>query len=368
MRWLFLLMSVNEDHQVQNGCKKMLLEILHYQLMDGQQKWAPRLVDILSVLHNYGAALESLIPCNSSTLEIIRGKLVKEPGHIHQPGAGNIGMKTENLILVLQILAQCLNGPSGRYSPNDLSLLCVALCKASLDTSIKHFCAKGAFQNCITMVIRQYLDADWLKERLKLTRMLVGITDHHHNNAHIAELLPPGARGMFIQRGFCYLVLSEILLDRTNVSDELLNSIKIKDMEKFIPKLKDVLEIDSYKLSSVVTLIDKCVGVNMTLNSEERGQLKCLLEKVRCVRVRDNVSMLDRTRVKDMIVRMTSKWALDIQTMKGKQTKIFEYASPVKMHVEQVQATQSSGEDDEQSDSDDDLPCKIQKISPQINT
>jgi hypothetical protein len=69
-----------------------------------------------------------------------------------------------------------------------------------------------------------------LFQRLKLTRMLVGITDHHHNNAHIAELLPPGARGMFIQRGFCYLVLSEILLDRTNVSDELLNSIKVGDI------------------------------------------------------------------------------------------------------------------------------------------
>jgi hypothetical protein len=51
---LLFAVSVNEDHQVQNGCKKMLLEILHYQLMDGQQKWAPRLVDILSVLHNYG--------------------------------------------------------------------------------------------------------------------------------------------------------------------------------------------------------------------------------------------------------------------------------------------------------------------------
>ena len=60
--------------------------------------------------------------------------------------------------------------------------------------------------------------------------MLVGITDHHHNNAHIAELLPPGIRGQFIQRGLCYLVLGEILLDKTNVSDELLKSIQVNDI------------------------------------------------------------------------------------------------------------------------------------------
>ncbi|XP_053407146.1 uncharacterized protein LOC123546870 [Mercenaria mercenaria] len=369
MRWLFFIISVHDDYQVQQGCKKILLEILHFQHIYGPQKWAPRLVDVLSVLVNFGAALESLIPCGSSTLEIISGKLTHEPDHIHQPVPQNAGMNTENLILMLQILAQCLHGPSGRYSPNDLSLLCVALCEASLDTSLKNFCAKGAFQNCITMVIRQYLEADWLKERLKLTRMLVSVTDHHHNSAHIAELFPPGVRGMYLQRRFCYLVLSEILLDKTNVSDDVLMSIQIKDLEKFIPKIKELLENDSYKLSSVVTLIDLCVGVHVTLNSEQREQLKDLLEQVRRVRVRDNVSMLDRTRVKDMIVRMTSKWALDIQTMKGKQTKIFEYASPVKMHIEAVHALQSSGEEEEDhSDSDSDLPCKIQKLSPDLNT
>ena len=41
-------------------------------------------------------------------------------------------------------------------------------------------------------------------------------------------------------------------------------------MGKFIPKLKELLESDSYKLSSVVTLIDLCVGVHITLKSEER--------------------------------------------------------------------------------------------------
>lgn len=50
------------------------------------------------------------------------------------------------------------------------------------------------------------------------------------------------------------------------------------------------------------------------------------------------------------------------------QTKIFEYASPVKMHIEQVTVLESSGDEDDQSDSDNDRPCKLQKLSSQIST
>lgn len=360
LRWIFFIMSVHSDYQVQEGCKKVLLEILHYQTKYSAQKWTPRLSDLLSVFVNYGASLESLVNCSSNTIEIIRSKLLYLQGYNPPVDLQGAGYKIENLILVLQILSRALHGQSGRYSPTDLNLLCAVLCKASLDTNLKHGYAADHFQNCVAMAIKHYTESDWSKERLKLARMLVNIATHHHDRAHIAQLLPPGVRGSYVQRRYSYLVLNDILLKDTEITDNELEALEIQDMEPFVCHIKDLLENDSYKLSSVITLMDLCVGVNLTLKSAQREQLKALFEKVKGVRLQDNVSFLDRTRVKDSIVRMTSKWLLDIQTLKGKQTKIFEYASPVKMRIEMIRTVQTE-EDDE---SDHELPSKMVKVTP----
>lgn len=42
------------------------------------------------------------------------------------------------------------------------------------------------------------------------------------------------------------------------------------DLEEFVSCFRDMLEDDPYTMSSIVKILDSCVGPNVTLNSVER--------------------------------------------------------------------------------------------------
>ncbi|KAL4232070.1 hypothetical protein ACF0H5_009646 [Mactra antiquata] len=306
LRWLYLLMSVSDDIDIQNGCEELLMNVLHTQCMNDVTKWTPSFIDFLSILVNYGANLESLLPCSPSEVEIVSAYTVE------------------------------------------------------------------TIQQCLTSVIKQYTDYDWLYERVKVCHMLLNVSSHHHDQNHIAQILPPGERGFYIQQRYCYLVISKILTGNSQVSDNELNNFEIGYLEKFISYITDLLHNDLYVLTSVIRMIDLCVGMNYSHSTKNMEQLKSLKERLSRVRIKDDICMLDRSRVKNMIVIVTGRWALDLQTVRRKQRQIFEYTNTnnkdVKMQVETLKPIESDNDDDDDDndsndDDDDTLPHKIRKLS-----
>ncbi|XP_052225915.1 uncharacterized protein LOC127841272 [Dreissena polymorpha] len=171
-----------------------------------------------------------------------------------------------------------------------------------------------------------------------------------HNMAHIVDVILPTERGFYLHRGMGYVMLHSILGTSQTVTDEELSNLEIQDLIPFIDYIDDLLKTDPYLLSSVILILGKCVGPNISLSPHEQEQLKSLMEKLKCIRVSDDLGILDRTLVKDMIARLTTRWNLNIQAGRSKQMRLFEFSSPAKkMKITQVQSLQAL------SDSDDDM-------------
>ncbi|KAL4217559.1 hypothetical protein ACF0H5_022301 [Mactra antiquata] len=387
--WVFLQMSISMDEDIQNGCKDLIMNILHTQSTDEDiTTWTPSFIDVLSVLVNYGASLESLLPSTDIDIESYRNRLLRQPGYVQQHQQqqpaniqhididvrqrqhANINLSSKywinNLMLVLKVLTKSLNGQIGRYNAKDTSLLIFILCKILLEPSTKT-CAytMEVLQNCLTVVINQYTESDWSKERLKLCYSLCNISQHHHDHSHLAQLLPGGERGFYLQQRYCYLVINTIFTDNLKVSENELDQFEICYLEKFINSIKDLLETDPYTVSSVIRLLDLSVGLSHSSNNtKHKEQLRSLQEKLSRIKVKDSIGMLDRARVKSMIVMITRRWSLDLQTVRRKQRKMFEYTSmDVKIQVETLKQFDTDDDDDDDDDDEDNNPCKIRKLS-----
>ncbi|XP_052772521.1 uncharacterized protein LOC128211588 [Mya arenaria] len=355
LRWLFFLMSVQKEYILQTGCCNLILDILKSQADKEETMWAPSLPDIVSVFLNFGGQESVLLPSSAIT-ESLRETYFQQPEYEPSVQGHAQGYKELDMTLVLKVLTHALYNNSGVYSGTELNTILYMLYKASLDQNLKNLSLFGEFQECITQVIQNYTDQAWRIERLTVCRMLANLCSHHHDKAHTIHLIPPTPMGVYLQRRVGYIMIHTLLDSAETFTDDDLSCLEIQDLVPFVDCLKELLESNPYLMSSIVTILDNCVGPNITLSSHEREQLKSLLEKLRRVRVKDDLSVMDRTMVKDMIARLTSKWTLDIQTTKHKQMKLFEFTSPMKTKITKVEHSQDT-------DSDDETPNKIPRVA-----
>ncbi|GFN90541.1 hypothetical protein PoB_001704700 [Plakobranchus ocellatus] len=106
-----------------------------------------------------------------------------------------------------------------------------------------------------------------------LCKRLCEVSDHHHNQVHLADLLPGTTRGSFLQVRFSYLCLRALLLPDEEIPEDseilhfklanipnLCNNSERSALSPLAKALRSLLEEDLYKMISAIKLLDMCVG------------------------------------------------------------------------------------------------------------
>lgn len=355
LRWLFLLMSIHNSQLVTHGCHKALLEHLNRQVHFKQspQTWAPSIPDVLSVFCNYGCEVSTILPeyviSPTEDKRYISGIIQDDVNGNFQQG-GNYNLR--NLHLVLDIIGQSLHA-SPQYSNRQLTELLVILCHVAMDKAHHSEVLPHEFQVCITALLRCYSCNYWDSHSTELCHILFRVTTHHHNRLYLAQLFPEDNRGSYIQKRLGYLFLQDIF-DVGRDTD--IKDFKIKCLHVFLPKLHTLVLTDVYKLASAISYLDLAVG-NSAIKVSEKEDLQYLSDQIKKISgdIKDSVRMLDRSWVKDMMVRVCSKWTLYMLSVGSKQKSIFAYAkkkTPV-VQIKTVEATQEDVSSQSEEESED---------------
>ncbi|XP_033756064.1 uncharacterized protein LOC117338819 isoform X2 [Pecten maximus] len=371
LRWLLFIMSVHPSHLLINCCYKTVQEHLYscqHFTCKTKYTWSPAVTDILSILCNYGADGNKLLPKSLvPDTEYVRNSLFQQNMEIPQAGKYN----RENFRLVLNSLAMAFQ-IRPKYTDSQVTQMIVMLCKAALDKSLNNFMLTHEFEVVLASLLKLYTDIDWTTQSLTLCRELSCLTEHHHNQVYLAQLLPPTTKGNFLQRRVSFLMIHKLFYPEQKVSDDVIMQFQLNRVHNVLPKLQGLADEDIYLLSSCVSLLDLCIG-NGLIKSAEKGDLEYITEQMKKLtgEVRDNVQMLDKTRIKDMMIRITSKWTLVLLSIGSKQKTLFECPgnfrkSPAELKIETVDASQTdhaseTEEEDSQSEEEDQVSSEKPK-------
>ena len=96
--------------------------------------------------------------------------------------------------------------------------------------------------------------------------------------------------------------------------------LQVSDLLPILHACKPSSDTDYYKLNSVITLIDLGVG-NEPLKSLEKEDLDRLIWKLRELTgdIKDSFKIMNRTQVKDLMLRTVNKMTVLSQSMQSKQ-------------------------------------------------
>ncbi|KAK2168180.1 hypothetical protein NP493_1241g00000 [Ridgeia piscesae] len=266
LSWTFQLLSVHRCGV--EGLFTLLYDVLLMKTGKGST-WVPSVSDIIRVFVNYGASFEDLCPhphllsFSSEDLQYVQLHSTKEGQGDHHmaplDAARTYGC--ENLQLVIQVISHALTLRPHMYSVNDLMTLTSALLKVALDVSLTEGMLAFDFQECLSAALNAFSTDDWSAK----VRQLFGVMQTILSQAHT----------------------------------------------------------DFYQLSSLLALINLCVG-SETLKAAEREDLRQLTDMLRRMigSVREYIHVLDRT------LRSLFEWTQHPST------------PPQKLAVEQVQCSQ----------------------------
>ncbi|KAK3094699.1 hypothetical protein FSP39_005153 [Pinctada imbricata] len=348
LSWIYLYMSTEESSLAVDGCFDVLEEYYYCEKHFNDREvpsWAPSVKDMLSALCNFGCEANFLIP-----KELVSASIF---GSLHQqqnlPAVrnGTPGFQIENLRLVLVVLTYGLQSRA-KYKKEELTALLVMLCRAALDERLSSELLTLELQCCIWAIVQKYSETDWESQSIMLCAILSAVTSHHHNAVYVCGLLPLLPRGIYLQRRVSFMFLLKIFgIEPTDIE-----LFKLKSLHQFLPLMKDLVEDDMYKLSSCLNLLDKCIG-NDTIKLSEKDDLVYIMNHIKKMsgEIRENVRVLDKSRLKDLMVRLTSKWTMLLLSCGSSQKTLFECTNGTsqKLKIETVQASQSDN-DSEQSD------------------
>ncbi|XP_050395633.2 SMC5-SMC6 complex localization factor protein 2 isoform X2 [Patella vulgata] len=356
-KWLFYIMSIHKNSLVVHSCQRLLMDIIQTQTIQDSDSfsWSPKPLDILRIFINYGAEETNLLPDQSFySPQQIRSAL-QPCVNINLNEADNNSLYLigrDNLLGFLDTLSFALQGRPELVT-EEITFFVEILVKAALDKSLNNNKCHYEFQVAISSALECYTKTAWTGVIPDLCRRLTNITRHHHNRVYLVQLLPPGHRGHCIQQRVAAMFLQEEMTGKVmKVCPE---NINIKSLFQYIDCMKDMIKnVELYKLNSCIMLMDLVVGCEK-LPSEQKKYLLKLSELINLLKgeLRDSVQNLDKTRVKDLMVRISSKWTLMIQTMGSMQKSLFPWArqkSPQKMRVETLET--QSDQESEGSDSE----------------
>ncbi|XP_042358247.1 SMC5-SMC6 complex localization factor protein 2 [Plectropomus leopardus] len=360
-RFLFKMMSVHSERMVSEKMLQALCDIActaAYQIVEnGSQQfkvWVPSLADVALVLMNMGIAFVTLFPFENLQPPFTEGDLLEDIYFKSESPSSNTEKSTfpeHNCNNILKYLSYCMSLCPLAYSDNELLLLLTVVGRVGLDTRL-------ILQSSVELYPLQYKIVnnirDWDSMLPRICLALTDLTDDHHNMCLLVQLLPDNTRGKQLRRHLSLSMISK-LLDGNCTYRPKEKEFQLSDLRPYLPRMQpssllrgmlssssrsqkdkeehmDTLDQQSYYLCySLLTLANEASNFQF-FPSHQKRQLLCLCSElethVKCD-IRESEKCLYRSKVKDLVARIYTKWQMLLQRTRPLHGKLYDYWQPL---------------------------------------
>ncbi|XP_077351008.1 SMC5-SMC6 complex localization factor protein 2 isoform X2 [Festucalex cinctus] len=356
--FLFKMMSVHSERMLSEEMLQALCDIAisaAYNIVKNKNSaftvWVPTLADLTLVLMNMGVAFVTLFPFENLQPAFTEGDLLRNV-YIQSecpPRTKEWNMFPEhNCNNIMKYLSYCMTMCPKVYSDYELLLLLTVMARVALDT---HFITLAGVEinellNKIVSNIRE-----WDAMLPRLCHFLTDLTDDHHNMCVLVQLLPDNARGKCLRQHLSLSMISK-LLDGTSCYRPTGKEIKLATLKPYVAAMQPAslrrfilntssrssaeedmtfLDQQSYYLCySLLTLTNVASDFHvfpthqkehlLTLSSDLRAHVIC--------HIRESEKCLYRSKVKDLLARIYTKWQMIHQRIQPLHSKICDYWKP----------------------------------------
>ncbi|XP_059215941.1 SMC5-SMC6 complex localization factor protein 2 isoform X2 [Centropristis striata] len=378
-RFLFKMMSVHNERMVSEKILQALCDIActaAYQIVKkGSQQfkvWVPSLADVALVLMNMGAAFVTLFPFENLQPPFTEGDLLEDI-YIKNESPSDKEQSSfpeHNCNNILKYLSYCMGLCPRAYTDDELLLLLTVVGRVGLDTRL-------ILQSSVELYPLQYKIVnnirDWDTMLPKICLALTDLTDDHHNMCLLVQLLPDNTHGKQLRRHLSLSMISK-LLDGNCTYRPTEQEFQLSELRPYLRRMQPSAILRSMLSSSSRNQTDKgedtaspdqqsyylCYSL-LTLANEasnfqffpahQKKQLLFLCSElethVKCD-IREDEKRLYRSKVKDLVARISTKWTMLLQRTRPLHGKLYDYWQPMA-----IDTLTSSQEEQGMDDSDD---------------
>ncbi|XP_023261564.1 SMC5-SMC6 complex localization factor protein 2-like [Seriola lalandi dorsalis] len=375
-RFLFKMMSVHSERMVSEKILQALCDIActaAYQIVkNGSQQfkvWVPSLADVTLVLMNMGVAFVTLFPFENLQPPFTEGDLLEDIYIKSDSPSSKKEQSTfpeHNCNNILKYLSYCMGLCPRAYSDDELLLLLAVVGRVALDTRL-------ILESSVELYPLQYKIVnnirDWDTMLPRICLALTDLTDDHHNMCLVVQLLPDNTRGKQLRRHLSLSMISK-LLDGNCTYRPAEKEFQLSLLRPYLPCMqpstllrsmlrnqKDkeedmaILDQQSYYLCySLLTLANEASNFQF-FPAHQKEQLLSLCYElethVKCD-IRESEKCLYRSKVKDLVARIYTKWQMLLQRTRPLHGKLYDYWQPPSVD------TLISNQEEEHMDNSDD--------------
>ncbi|XP_052007163.1 SMC5-SMC6 complex localization factor protein 2-like isoform X1 [Xyrauchen texanus] len=358
-RWLFQMMSVHPNPITSSRILQSLQTIAlsaAERIVETHSRmfkvWVPTVQDIALVFLNMGASFIGLFPLEALEPPFTEGDLLEgfqpeETSHerLISDMKFQISFPVHNLESVLKYLFLCTALCPRAYTDKELLLLLTVTCRIGLETHFQ-LLPTGHFSLLLQNLLKNI--THWEVQISKACQTLTDLSEDHHNLRRLVYLLPESSRGKQLKRHLCVSMISK-LLNHTCTYKPSGTEFKISELRPFLPHMRPSSLLKSFRSAkraedcdatldqkayylcySLLTLTNEASNFEF-LPSNQRNDLRSLssqLEKhIKCD-IRESEKMLYRSKVKDFVARIYTKWQVLLTRTRPQEGKLYDYWKP----------------------------------------
>ncbi|XP_020784883.2 SMC5-SMC6 complex localization factor protein 2 isoform X3 [Boleophthalmus pectinirostris] len=383
-RFLFKMMCVHSDHMLSVDILQVLTDIAYSattKIVNGSDRfrvWVPSVADITLVLMNMGVSFVSLFPLETLQPPFTEGRLLEDI-YIKSESPSTTPPSTfpeHNCNNMFKYLSCCLGLCPRFYSDSELFLLLTSMCTVSLETRLLLQAGVELYPLLYKLLnnIRH-----WEDMMPKICLALTDLTDDHHNMCHLVQLLPDHTRGKTLRRHLSLSMISK-LLDGSCLYRPKSKEMQLSDLRLYVQRMKpssllrtiisssdrkyteedqDFLDQQAYYLCySLLTLTNEATNMQYFPPQQKEHLLLLCSELERHVKchIRESEKWLYRSKVKDLVARIYTKWQMLLQKTRPLNGKLYDYWQPLQLDsggsqdIEEIESSQEVTEKDCVSD------------------
>uniref|UniRef100_A0A3B3BAL8 SMC5-SMC6 complex localization factor protein 2-like n=1 Tax=Oryzias melastigma TaxID=30732 RepID=A0A3B3BAL8_ORYME len=390
--FLFKMMSVHNERMVSEKILHILCDIAcsaAYQIAkNGSHRfkvWVPSLADVTLVLMNMGVGFVTLFPFENlqppfTERDLLENDFVKPESP--SENEDHIVFHEYNYINVLKYLSYCMGLCPHAYSDDELLLLLSVVEKVSLDT--RCILQSSVDVNALLYKIVNNI-RDWDAMLPRICVALTDLTEDHQNMCLLVQLLPDHTRGKELRRHLSLCMISK-LLEGNCTYQPTQTEFQLAELRPYLPRMQpsallrgleqknpeedlDILDQQAYYLCySLLTLANDASNFQvfpphqkaqlLVLSSELETRIKC--------DIRESEKCLYRSKLKDLVARIYTKWQMLLQRTRPLNGKLYDYWEPVEIISSSQEQGSLSADEDEGSTTSEEEEEKIEGMIEEV--
>ncbi|XP_029621177.1 SMC5-SMC6 complex localization factor protein 2 isoform X2 [Salmo trutta] len=365
-RWLFQMMSVHSDrltcHQVLKVLGDIACSAAEHMVLNQSERfevWVPSIGDMTLVFMNMGVPFVTLFPLENLQPPFTEGDLIEGLQISTESLSSKKELRTfpeHNFDNVIKYMGHCTSLCPRAYSDRDLLLLLTVVSRVGLDTQLA-LQPTEHLRSLLHNLVNNIRDLDIMLPRICMS--LIALTEDHHNLRWLVELLPDSMRGKQLRRHLSVSAISKLLNNRcTYIPSN--TEFQLSDLRPYLSRMRpssllrglatscyrrshhphrereeeeDCASLDQqayYLCYSLLALANEATNFEF-FPSEQKNQLLLLnaeLEKHIKSDIRESEKMLYRSKVKDLVARIYTKWQVLVQRTRPLQDKLYDFWQP----------------------------------------